>query len=194
MASPAEWGRWVSPGNRLAAGAGAGLHGSSWLLFLLRTSTKTPHTKCGTSITTSVQRLVRFSNHCRHGTGRSSFSRPRPKSPRSIARRAAPSMEVRTKTFNVSASIRTGRAAATITAVAADREYSLTISYSRGTYDLLPGQLNNYPMTSLLPPRCIAGCSTSNSNTRMTTSPTGRRKSSCGEVMRLNGLCFSRMC
>jgi prepilin-type processing-associated H-X9-DG protein len=60
---------------------------------------------------------------------------------------------------------------------------------NRATYDLLPGQLANYPTTSLLPAGIHRGVFYVNSNTRISDVADGTSQViMVGEVMRMNGL------
>jgi prepilin-type N-terminal cleavage/methylation domain-containing protein/prepilin-type processing-associated H-X9-DG protein len=169
---------------------GAGMHGSSWMLFLLPYIEKD-----------NIYKLWNFNNNVWFngsyqygttidmGTGPSTFYPAQSEIATFYCPTRRTAMDARTKTNNCFRVDMNWTGGGNDYGGCGGSGVLFNDNDSRATFDLLPGQLANYPGTSLLPAGIHRGVFYVNSNTRIADISDGTSQVVlAGEVMRMNGL------
>jgi prepilin-type N-terminal cleavage/methylation domain-containing protein/prepilin-type processing-associated H-X9-DG protein len=171
-------------------GPGAGLHGSSWMLFLLPYIDKdTTYKMWNFNYNVWYNGAFQFPTIVDMGTGPQTFYPAQTEIPTFYCPTRRSAMDVRTKTYNCLRVDLNWTGGGNDYGGCGGSGVLFNDLDNRGTYDLLPAQLANYPTTSLLPAAVHRGVFYVNSNTRMNDIADGPSQViMVGEVMRLNGL------
>ncbi|MGE5192375.1 MAG: DUF1559 domain-containing protein [Deltaproteobacteria bacterium] len=178
-----------APGIVSQQGPGAGLHGSSWMLFLLPYIDKdTTYKMWNFNYNVWYNGAFQFPTIIDAGTGPQTFYPAQTEIATFYCPSRRTSMDVRTKTNNCFRVDLNWTGGGNDYGGCGGSGVLFNDLDNRATYDLLPAQIANYPTTSLLPAGIHRGVFYVNSNTKIADITDGPSQViMVGEVMRLNG-------
>ena len=171
------------------SGPGAGMHGTSWLLFLLPYIDRNPtYQMWNFNFNVWYNGSFLYPTIINMGTGPQTFYPAQTEIATFYCPSRRTSMDVRTKTNNCLRVDLNWTGGGNDYGGCGGSGICFNDLDNRGTYDLLPAQVANYPGTTLLPATVHRGVFYVNSNTKIADISDGPSQViMAGEVMRLNG-------